>query len=114
VSEPCIFCRIFSGEIATQEVRRTEHVLVFRDSNPQAPTHLLVIPRRHARDLGEFVGAASMEEMTALLTAASEVGRAETSNGYRVVANEGHDAGQSVYHLHFHVLGGRTLGWPPG
>ena len=75
---------------------------------------MLVIPKRHARDLSEFVSAASEGEVAELMTVASEVGRAASPSGYRVVVNEGPDAGQSVFHLHLHVLAGRSLGWPPG
>ncbi len=114
MNETCIFCRIFRGEIPAQEVRRTENVLAFRDANPQAPTHVLVIPKRHANDLGDFVAEAPPEELAELLAVASAIGRAEPGNGYRVVANEGPDGGQTVHHLHLHVLGGRSMAWPPG
>jgi len=114
VSADCLFCRIFSGEISAQEVRRTDDVLVFRDTKPQAPTHLLVIPKRHVRDLGDFVAEAPPGEVGALLKIAGEAGRAAAPGGYRVVTNEGVDAGQTVRHLHFHVLGGRAMQWPPG
>ena len=114
MSDTCVFCRIFRGEIPAQEVRRTEDVLVFRDTNPHAPTHLLVIPKRHATDLGDFVATASAEEVGDLLKVVAEAGRAETTGGYRVVANEGVDGGQTVHHLHFHVMGGRQMAWPPG
>ena len=110
----CVFCKIFSGEIPAQEVVRTDDVLVFRDQNPHAPTHLLVIPKRHAGDLGDFVSAAGPAEVGDLFAVASQAGRAASPGGYRVVVNEGPDAGQTVFHLHLHVLAGRNLGWPPG
>ncbi len=110
----CIFCKIFRGEIGATEVIRTDDVLVFRDLAAKAPTHLLAIPRRHASNLGDFVAAATPHEVGDLFTVASNAGRAETSNGYRVVVNEGIDGGQTVHHLHLHVLGGRAMGWPPG
>jgi histidine triad (HIT) family protein len=110
----CIFCKIFAGTIPSQEVLRTGDVLAFRDLNPQAPEHLLVIPKRHAVDLGTFVAEADPAETGDLFTVASRVGRAASPGGYRVVVNEGLDAGQSVFHLHLHVLAGRALGWPPG
>ncbi len=110
----CIFCKIFRGEIPAQEVTRTEDVLVFRDLKAQAPTHLLVIPKRHAADLGSFVAAADAREVGDLFTVASNAGRAAGGGGYRIVVNEGPDAGQSVFHLHLHVLAGRRLEWPPG
>ncbi|MBD5605089.1 MAG: HIT domain-containing protein [Candidatus Eremiobacteraeota bacterium] len=110
----CIFCKIFAGEIPAKEVARTDDVLVFRDLNPQAPHHLLVIPKRHATDLGDFVAAARAEEVGDLFAAASRAGRAASPSGYRIVVNEGVDAGQTVFHLHLHVLAGRNLDWPPG
>ncbi len=114
MSDTCVFCRIFRGEISAQEVRRTENVLVFRDTNPQAPTHLLAIPKRHAANLGDFVAEAPADEVADLLRVASECGRAEANAGYRVVTNEGADGGQTVHHVHLHVLGGRFMEWPPG
>ncbi len=110
----CVFCQIFRREIRAQEVTRTDDVLVFRDANAQAPTHLLVIPRRHVRDLGDLVATASPHEVGDLLAVASRAGRAASPSGYRIVANEGPDAGQSVFHLHLHVLAGRAMHWPPG
>ncbi|MBM4321233.1 MAG: HIT domain-containing protein, partial [Deltaproteobacteria bacterium] len=92
-----------------------EHVLAFSDLKPEAPTHVLVIPRRHVSSLAE-VGAGDGELLGRLLLAAAEVARREgvDDGGYRLVLNTGRDAGQLVMHLHFHVLGGRGLGWPPG
>jgi histidine triad (HIT) family protein len=110
----CVFCKIFSGEIPSNEVARTDDVLVFRDLNPQAPHHLLVIPKRHAANLGDFVAEADPAEVGDLFAAASRAGRAASPSGYRVIVNEGPDAGQTVFHLHLHVLAGRTLEWPPG
>jgi histidine triad (HIT) family protein len=112
--DSCIFCKIFRGEIPAQEVERTEDALVFRDVNPKAPQHLLVIPKRHATNLGDFVAAAEPSEVGDLLAIASRAGRRASPGGYRIVVNEGHDAGQTVFHLHMHVLAGRALGWPPG
>lgn len=110
----CVFCKIFSGAIPATEVSRTADVLVFRDLNPQAPSHLLAIPRRHALNLGDFVAAAEPAEVGDLFAEASRAGRAVSTGGYRIVVNEGVDAGQTVFHLHLHVLAGRALGWPPG
>jgi len=110
----CVFCKIFDGSIPAKEVARTDDVLVFNDLNPQAPSHLLVIPRRHAPNLGDFVAAAAPAEVGDLFAAASRAGRAASRGGYRIVVNEGPDAGQTVYHLHLHVLAGRALEWPPG
>jgi histidine triad (HIT) family protein len=110
----CIFCKIFAGTIPGDEVVRTDDVLVFRDLNPQAPHHLLAIPKRHAANLGDFVSVARKDEVGDLFAVASTAGRAASSTGYRIVVNEGVDAGQTVFHLHLHVLAGRDLSWPPG
>jgi len=113
-AQNCPFCKIVSGQIPAEIVTRSAHSIAFRDLNPKAPAHLLVIPERHARDLGEFVATASADEVADLFKLASDVGRAASPTGYRVVTNEGVDAGQSVFHLHLHVLAGRALAWPPG
>ncbi len=110
----CVFCKIFRGAIPADLVERTEDVAVFRDLNAQAPTHLLAIPKRHAADLGSFVAEASAAEVGDLFAVASRAGRAASATGYRIVVNEGVDAGQTVFHLHLHVLAGRVLAWPPG
>lgn len=110
----CLFCKIVAREIQADEVLRDEHVVAFRDLNPQAPVHVLVVPVEHAAHLSEFVGSAGGEQAARMLSAASDIGRRFGENGYRVVINEGPDAGQSVHHLHAHVLAGRRLGWPPG
>jgi len=109
----CVFCRILDGEIPAQVVDRSGNALAFADLNPQAPNHVLVIPRRHAEDLGAFVKSADPEEIQELFALAAKVG-ARSANGYRVVTNTGPDATQSVFHLHLHVLGGRQMSWPPG
>jgi len=114
VSADCIFCRIVRREIPAQEVARTDEALAFRDLNPQAPTHILVVPLRHAANLGDFVAAAEHDEVGHVLALASRLGREASPNGYRVVINEGADAGQTVHHLHLHVLAGRPMHWPPG
>ncbi len=110
----CLFCKIVRREIPADEVLRDEHVVAFRDLNPQAPTHVLIVPTEHAAHLSDFVGAADGARAARLLSAASEIGRRFGDDGYRVVINEGPDAGQSVHHLHAHVLAGRRLTWPPG
>ncbi|HEX3467199.1 MAG TPA: histidine triad nucleotide-binding protein [Candidatus Elarobacter sp.] len=110
----CLFCKIVRREIPADEVLRDDHVVAFRDLNPQAPTHVLVVPTEHAAHLSDFVEAANGEQAARLLSAASEIGRRFGIDGYRVVINEGDDAGQSVHHLHAHVLAGRRLAWPPG
>jgi histidine triad (HIT) family protein len=111
----CIFCRIVRGEIPSAPVLETSEVLAFRDLNPQAPTHVLVIPRTHVGSLAEM-GPEDVPLGGALLAACAEVARklGLEAGGYRVVTNIGEDGGQSVGHLHLHVLGGRSMGWPPG
>ena len=112
--QDCLFCKIVRKEIAANEVLRDEHVVAFRDLNPQAPTHVLVIPTQHAEHLSAFARAGNDAARVRLLTAVAEIGARFGPDGYRVVFNEGPDAGQSVFHLHAHVLAGRPLHWPPG
>lgn len=111
----CIFCRIVEGSIPAKVVYQDEHTLAFDDVSPQAPVHTLVIPKRHVaaiQDLGEADQALLGRLLLTCRQVAMDKGLAEP--GYRIVANTGRDGGQSVFHLHFHVLGGRHLGWPPG
>ncbi len=104
----CLFCRIVSGELAATKVHEDEHVLAFRDIHPQAPSHVLVIPKRHIASLWELEDAALAGR---LLAAAAAVARAEgLERGWRLIANTRADGGQEVGHLHLHVLGGRPLG----
>jgi histidine triad (HIT) family protein len=110
----CIFCKIVSKEIPAHEVLRDEHVVAFHDLNPQAPTHVLVVPTEHAAHLSDFAQSATDERAARLLNAAAEIGRRFGRDGYRVVINEGPDGGQTVGHLHAHVLAGRHMKWPPG
>ena len=111
----CLFCRIIAGEIPADVVHQDDVCLAFRDINPQAPTHVLVIPREHIESLDE---ATQREERTLghLLRVAARVANQEglSESGYRTVINTGAGAGQSVFHLHLHVLGGRQMNWPPG
>lgn len=109
----CVFCRIVAGELPAQRVLETEHALAFRDLHPQAPTHLLVIPKEHVDAVADL-GDAQAELAGRLLLACRDAARQVGLDSYRVVTNTGADAGQSVFHLHLHVLGGRPLGWPPG
>ena len=108
-----IFGKIIRREIPAQIVYETSQVLAFRDIAPQAPTHVVVIPKQAVKSLAEAHDAQLLGE---LLLACQEVARLEgiQENGYRVVTNVGFDGGQTVFHLHFHVLGGRALEWPPG
>jgi len=110
----CLFCRILRGEIPAKKVYENEHVFAFEDINPQAPTHVLVIPREHFAGLKEAEGGHA-EIIGRCQLAAAEIARQrKIENGYRTVLNVGPGAGQSVFHLHVHLLGGRNLGWPPG
>ncbi len=108
----CSFCKIAAHEIPAQIVQEDASVVVFRDLRPVAPFHVLVIPKRHVASLTASDAALSGTLAAAAAKAASDAGYGE--RGYRVLTNVGPDAGQSVAHLHFHVLAGRHLGWPPG
>lgn len=111
----CIFCRIAAGELPTSKVDETDQVLAFRDMSPQAPTHVLLIPKQHLADSAEALGPEHGAMLGELFTLASRIARAEgLEGGWRLVTNVGPGAGQSVFHLHFHLLGGRTMTWPPG
>lgn len=111
----CLFCRIVAGEIPAEVVHSTDTTLAFRDVAPQAPTHVLVIPREHHATMADAI-AADPALAADVLAAATAVAEQEglVQQGYRLVANTGDAAGQSVHHLHVHVLGGRSLQWPPG
>jgi histidine triad (HIT) family protein len=111
----CIFCRIARGDLPANVVLETPEVLAFRDLQPQAPVHVLVIPKRHVTSLADLAPTDG-DLAGALLSAAAQVAREAglEDGGYRVVTNIGMDGGQSVLHLHLHVLGGRAMGWPPG
>ncbi len=111
----CLFCRVVSGQADSVEVLSTERAYAFRDINPVAPTHVLVVPRQHIVDATE-VGPEHGEVLADMFTVAQEVARREgiAERGYRLVLNVGEDALNSVGHLHLHVLGGRQMSWPPG
>lgn len=115
MAQDCIFCRIARGEIPAKVVREDEETVAFRDIDPKAPTHVLVVPRRHIASVNDL-GEADAELVGRLYLAAKEVARDEglADAGYRLVMNTGPDAGQTVDHIHLHVLGGRALNWPPG
>lgn len=109
----CLFCKMAAGEIKPAVVYETDRVLAFRDINPRAPTHILIIPKRHVATLDDLEDPELAGE---LLLAARQVARQEkiAESGYRTVINCRGDAGQEVFHLHIHLLGGRHLQWPPG
>ena len=112
MEKSCLFCRIIAGEIPVDFVHQDEQCVVLRDINPQAPTHLLVVPREHLESLDD---ASQKDEalLGHLLRIGARVAN-DTASDYRTVINTGPDAGQSVFHLHVHVLAGRQMNWPPG
>lgn len=111
----CLFCKMAEGSLETEVVYEDEFILAFRDINPQAPTHVLVIPRRHISTLNE-INQDDAELLGRMMVAARVVAEQEgvAERGYRTVINCNAEAGQSVYHVHLHVLGGRPMHWPPG
>ena len=110
----CLFCRIIRGEIPARKVYEDDHVFAFEDISPKAPTHVLIIPKKHFAGLKE-AEAADAEVIGRCHLAAAQIARQRNiEHGYRTVLNVGPGAGQSVFHLHVHLLGGRPLAWPPG
>lgn len=112
MTDDCLFCSIVSGDVPSDTVAESDHAVAFRDVNPQAPTHVLVIPRVHQPDIGSL--AAAEPEVTLDLLALARGVAEEAGGSYRLVFNTGAEAQQSVFHCHAHVLAGRELGWPPG
>ncbi len=110
----CLFCKILAGRIPAKKVYEDEHTFAFEDINPQAPTHVLIIPRKHIVGLKEAEDSDAESLGRCQLVAAKIARERGIENGYRTVFNVGPGAGQSVFHLHLHLLGGRALGWPPG
>ena len=112
----CIFCRIVSGEIPASIVKRSDHAVAFRDLDPKAPTHVLIVPATHVAAARDAKGSKGEEMLGKLLAFATQVATelGLDAGGYRIVTNTGPDGGQSVFHLHLHLLGGRKLSWPPG
>jgi histidine triad (HIT) family protein len=115
MADDCLFCKIAGGEIPADTVRESDQWIAFRDIDPQAPTHILVIPRQHIATLND-VGPDGAATLGRLLLAAKEIAAEEgiAEDGYRTVLNCNAGAGQSVFHIHVHLLGGRAMGWPPG
>ena len=109
----CIFCRIVAGEIPSKKVFEDDRMFAFEDISPKAPTHVLVVPREH---IGRLSDVSAVEEplLGALAARAAALARERGLSDYRLVVNNGEGAGQSVFHLHFHLLGGRSMTWPPG
>jgi histidine triad (HIT) family protein len=113
MTDSCLFCRIVRREIAAKVVYEDEETLAFRDIDPKAPTHVLVIPKTHVPSLNEATDPVMLGR---LMLVARTIAEAEglLTDGYRTVLNTGAHAGQTVFHIHLHLLGGRPLGWPPG
>lgn len=109
----CLFCRVVSGEVPAEVVAEGRDVLAFRDIDPQAPTHVLVVPRGHHRSV-EALAVAEPAALAELVTLGAQVARDEGHDSYRLVFNTGERSGQSVFHVHGHVLAGRPMTWPPG
>jgi len=109
----CLFCRVAAGEIPSDRVFEDETVIVFRDINPKAPTHVLAIPRRHLASAADLTDADG-DLLAALFGALRRVAEEAGLKGFRILSNVGAESGQSVFHLHFHLLGGRPMTWPPG
>ena len=110
----CIFCRIVSGQIPSKRVHEDAEVVAFEDANPAAPTHILVVPRRHLATLDDSSDADAGLLGRLVVVARQIAAKRDLASGYRLVMNVHAGAGQSVFHVHLHVLGGRTFGWPPG
>src|SRR2546421_7094994 len=112
---PCVFCKIVDREAPAEIVHESDAILAFRDTNPQAPTHILLIPKEHLPSVRELT-VEHGDTMIELVHVAAHLARAEgiDESGWRLVTNVGADAGQTVHHLHVHLLGGRRMGWPPG
>lgn len=115
LSPDCLFCKILAGTIPANRVYEDELCIAFPDINPQAPTHLLLVPKQHIASLAQATGTACEPMLGCLLSAAADLARTQKlDKGYRIVINTGGDGGQTVHHLHLHLLGGRHLTWPPG
>ena len=113
MADDCLFCRIIRKEIPAKLVAENEHCVAFRDINPQAPVHILVIPREHVTSLNQATDAAMLGRLSLM---AADLAKTEgiAESGYRTVVNTNGHAGQTVFHIHLHLLGGRSMGWPPG
>lgn len=113
--EDCLFCKIMAGEIPSAKVYEDELVYAFKDIDPQAPVHVLIIPRKHMESVMD-AGGENAKYVDAMFHVARKLAKDEglEGNGFRLVINTGEDGGQSVPHLHMHLLGGRAMGWPPG
>jgi histidine triad (HIT) family protein len=115
VDSTCVFCKIAAREIPADILRESERVMAFRDIDPKAPTHILLIPKQHVESVAELDDGHA-DTLADLMQAATHLAKTEgiAETGWRLVTNIGRDAGQDVFHLHFHLLGGRPMTWPPG
>jgi histidine triad (HIT) family protein len=113
MAESCIFCKIARGEIPAQMLVNNKEIAAFRDVNPQAPVHILIIPKKHVASLDDVSDSDLLGRMMSLAAALARQEKIART-GYRTVVNTGRDGGQSVDHLHIHLLGGRAMTWPPG
>lgn len=115
MSDDCLFCKIIAGEIPSNKVYEDDDVYAFHDISPAAPTHILIIPKKHIAAVKD-AGSEESELMGKLLVKAADLAREQglEEDGYRLVINNGNNGGQTVYHIHLHILGGRKLDWPPG
>lgn len=115
LTDRCLFCRIVAGEISAKKAFEDDQVVAFHDVNPQAPVHVLIIPRKHIATLDDLTDA-DATTIGSVIVRATRIARELhlESEGYRLVVNMGTAAGQTVFHIHFHILGGRNFGWPPG
>lgn len=111
--DDCIFCKIAKKEINSQIVYEDDVCVAFKDISPQAPVHILIIPKKHIESIDK-IGKEEKDIISVLIENVSKVAKISDLKSYRVVTNVGSEAGQSVFHLHFHILGGRKMNWPPG
>ena len=111
----CLFCKIRDGEIPSDTVYEDDHILAFKDVNPHAPVHILIVPKKHISTINDLKSE-DAEIMGKMLLAAQDIASSEgvAADGYRLVVNTNADAGQTVHHIHMHLLGGRNMAWPPG
>ncbi|PKQ28601.1 MAG: histidine triad nucleotide-binding protein [Candidatus Anoxymicrobium japonicum] len=117
MAEDCLFCRIVSKEVGSDIIDERPSAIAFRDVNPQAPVHVLVVPREHVSTVADIVSGPDSREILSdvfFLIGDIVVSEGIAQSGYRIVINVGEDAGQAIDHLHFHLFGGRFMGWPPG
>ena len=113
--EKCVFCKIINGDIAAKKVYENEHIIAFNDIDPKAPVHILVIPKKHIRSINEL-NSSDINLAGEIILAAKKIAKDQgvDSKGFRVVFNTNDDGGQTVYHIHMHIMGGRQMQWPPG